>query len=335
MPAEKILILDDDELFTKSIKRHLRNDYDISIGTNGKEGLTLCEKHGPYQVIISDYLMPQMDGLTFLSMAKTIMPDAVRMLLSGSADLDMAIKAINDSEVYKLLIKPIEVDSMKKALNSAISQHRRILAERELIAIKREKKALEGSLHGFIRLIEARDPYTAGHQHRVSLLASKIAHNMNMESDVIKTIYLAASIHDIGKLYVPSEFLNKPGKLTDLEFDLIKTHPQVGYEVLKQLECGARLANIIHQHHEAINGTGYPQGLSGDQILIEAKIIAVADVIEAMSSHRPYRPALGVHAAITQIKDGSGILYDQEVVRTCLDIIGSGWSFNSEDIDTF
>lgn len=165
---------------------------------------------------------------------------------------------------------------------------------------------------------EARDPYTAGHHKRVSDLARAIAIEKRMSQDVIEGIRMAGSIHDIGKLSVPGEILSKPNKLTDLEFSLIKEHSQSGYEMLKHVESPWPLAQIVQQHHERMDGTGYPLKLKGNEIIMEARIIAVADVVEAMASHRPYRPALGVGAALAEIEQNKGILYDEDVVDTCL-----------------
>ncbi len=167
---------------------------------------------------------------------------------------------------------------------------------------------------------EARDPYTAGHHKRVSNLARAIAVEKRLSQDIVEGIRMAGSIHDIGKLSVPGEILSKPTKLTDLEFSLIKEHSQSGYEMLKHVESPWPLAQIVQQHHERMDGTGYPQNLKGNEILIEARIIAVADVVEAMASHRPYRPALGIEAALDEIEKNKGILYDENVVDTCLSL---------------
>jgi HD-GYP domain-containing protein (c-di-GMP phosphodiesterase class II) len=166
--------------------------------------------------------------------------------------------------------------------------------------------------------IEARDPYTSGHQTKVSRLARAIAQDMALSSDTVDNIRIAGSIHDIGKISVPAEILSKPGKLTDVEFSLIKLHPQTGYDILKNAELPYPIAEIILQHHERLDGSGYPQGLKNDQILLESQIIMVADVVEAMASHRPYRPALGVDAALEEIAKNRGVLYDEKVVEACL-----------------
>ena len=166
--------------------------------------------------------------------------------------------------------------------------------------------------------VEKRDPYTAGHQQRVADLSVAIAQEMNLDSVVIEGIKLGALIHDIGKIYLPAEILSRPGRLTDIEFEMIKTHSKVGFDIIKNVDFPWPVANMILQHHERLDGSGYPQGLKADDIILEAKIISVADVVEAMASHRPYRVSPGLDVALKEIQDGSGIRYDAEVVRCCV-----------------
>jgi len=166
--------------------------------------------------------------------------------------------------------------------------------------------------------VEVRDPYTAGHQRRVADLGRAIAIQMDLSEDAIDGIKIGGILHDIGKIYVPTDILMKPRSLTPLEFDLIKLHPQVGYDVLKAIDFPWPVPKIILQNHERLDGSGYPQGLLADQILIEAKILGVADVVEAMASHRPYRPALGIDKALEEISQQQGVLYSTEVVKACL-----------------
>ena len=180
------------------------------------------------------------------------------------------------------------------------------------------KKAVGTTIQVLGTASEVRDPYTAGHQRRVADLACAIATEMGLPQNKIEGIRMAGSIHDIGKLSIPSEILVKPAKPTNIEFSLIKEHPQIGYEMLKDVESSWPLAQIVYQHHERMNGSGYPRNLKGDEILIEARIIAVADVVEAMASHRPYRPTLGIEAALEEIEKNKGILYDDAVADTCL-----------------
>jgi len=189
---------------------------------------------------------------------------------------------------------------------------------------------LKGVKQAIARTLEIRDPYTAGHEQRVAQLASAIAKEMRMPEDQINCISLAAELHDIGKIQLPIEILSKPGRLTDLEFGIIKNHSEAGYEILKSIDFQGPIAQIVLQHHERINGSGYPSGLSGEEILVEAKILGVADVVEAMSSDRPYRPALGMEAAIAEISEKSGVLYDVDVANACLRVLTQrGFQFES------
>jgi PAS domain S-box-containing protein len=180
------------------------------------------------------------------------------------------------------------------------------------------RKAISATVQVMVSAIESRDPYTAGHQSRSADLARTIATEMGLSQDEVEGIRIASSVHDIGKLSIPAEILAKPTRLSVIEFSLIKEHAQRGYEILKDVESSWPLAEMVYQHHERMDGSGYPRNLKGEEILIEARIIAVADVVEAMASHRPYRPALGLDAALAEIEKNRGILYDRQVADTCL-----------------
>ena len=179
-------------------------------------------------------------------------------------------------------------------------------------------KALSGIFQVLSALTEKRDPYTAGHQRRVADLARAIGQEMGLVAERVEGLRLAGTIHDMGKIAIPSEILSKPTHLTEIEFNLIKVHPQVGYDILENIDFFWPIATMILQHHERMNGSGYPQGLKGENILLEARILAVADVVEAMASHRPYRPALGIEAALEEIEKSKGVLFDPDVVSACL-----------------
>ena len=168
--------------------------------------------------------------------------------------------------------------------------------------------------------LETRDPYTAGHQRRVADIARSIAKEMQLPEKHVEGIFMAGIIHDLGKICIPTEILSKPGRLSPIEFDLIKTHPQIGYDILKTIEFPWPLAEMVLQHHEWSNGSGYPRGLSGDDILIGSRIICVADVVEAMASDRPYRPALGIDNALDEISQKKGERFDRDVVEICIKI---------------
>jgi len=179
-------------------------------------------------------------------------------------------------------------------------------------------KTLESTTEALTLILGKRDPYTASHQQRVSRLACAIARGLNLTDDNIEGIKVAGSLHDIGKVYVPAEILSKPSKLTESEFSIMKTHPQVGYDIIKSIKFPWPVAPVVLQHHERMNGTGYPHGLTGEMITMGAKILAVADVVEAMSSHRPYRPALGIDKALEEISKNRAILYDDNIAGVCL-----------------
>ena len=192
-------------------------------------------------------------------------------------------------------------------------------AEQDLIKSYRQtKKTLDDAINTMAKIVEMRDPYTAGHQHRVADLAIAIAKEIGYGDDQIEQLYRAAVIHDIGKIYVPSDILSKPGKLNTVELNLIKTHAQGGFEIMKNMDFPPAVALSVLQHHERLDGSGYPNGLKGEAISREALVLAVADVVEAMSSYRPYRPALGIDEALKEISENKGKLYDVDAVDACL-----------------
>ena len=182
------------------------------------------------------------------------------------------------------------------------------------------QKTMESAVEAMSRVIETRDPYTAGHQRRVAELAKAISEIMGLSESETQGIHMASLIHDIGKLYLPAEILVKPIALSDLEFQMVKTHSAVGYDIVKTIAFPWPVATIILQHHERIDGSGYPNGLKGSEILLEARILAVADVVEAMSSNRPYRPARPIEESLNEIDKNQNILYDAPVVAACLDL---------------
>jgi len=210
----------------------------------------------------------------------------------------------------------------------------RMLAQKELKqSFEKVQRILEEIIQAISRIVETKDPYTAGHQQRVANLACAIATEMGLSKDQIDGIRMAGAIHDIGKLYVPAEILSKPTKLSDAEMEMVKSHPQVGYDILKGIEFPWPVAEMILQHHERMLGDGYPAGLRGEEILIEARILAVADVVEAMSSHRPYRPALGTKKALEEISTYRGHYYDPVVADACVELFNKKWAWITEEME--
>lgn len=202
-----------------------------------------------------------------------------------------------------------------QGLWSVLTQQRARRAQAE--SLDRLRQTLRGAVDAISRAVELRDPYTAGHQRRVADLARAVAEELGLDAERVEAVRTAGSIHDIGKLKVPAEILVKPGRLTPIEFGLVKLHPQTGFEALRPVDFPWPLAEIVLQHHERLDGSGYPAGIGGDRILLEARILAAADVVEAMASHRPYRPALGLEAALEELQRNRGRLYDGDVVDAC------------------
>lgn len=216
-----------------------------------------------------------------------------------------------------------------------------------MIDITELKRANEKLLEGVLGImdtigymVELQDPYTAGHESRVGDLGARIALELGLDEEVQEGVRMAGAVHDVGKVKVPAEILTKPTSLTAAEFALVKEHPQYGYEVLRRVEFPWPVAEVAYQHHERIDGSGYPRGLKGDKIIIEAKIIAVADVLEAMSTHRPYRPELGLDWALSEIENNLGTLYDPDVGEACLQLFRQKgyelppvWELNTADFE--
>lgn len=241
----------------------------------------------------------------------------------------------------ELRLARIEIDHLVDKRTAELSRandelHGKVLETRRSedylqSTLDRLERSLEGTFRAMSMTLELKDPYMAGHQHRVSSLAVAIAQEMNLAWEKIEGLRFAGIIHDIGKIAAPVEIMTKPCRLTKTEFQLIKEHPRVGYEMIKNIAFPWPVAHIILQHHERLDGSGYPEGLVGDAILPEARILAVADVVEAVCALRPYRPALGLEKGLEEIRKGRGIRYDTRVVDACIKLFRDGrFSFKKE-----
>lgn len=239
--------------------------------------------------------------------------------ISERRQAEVALKASHEILERRVREQTADLLRTNEELQEEVAQRQRASEELER-SLVRVERTMEATIRAISLAVEARDRYTAGHQRRVTQLACAIAKAMNLSSAQIATIRVAGLLHDLGKIYIPTEILSKPGRLTEIEFTMIKTHSVAGYDIVKAIEYPAPTAEIVLQHHERLDGSGYPSGLSGEQILLEARILAVADVVEAMSSHRPYRPALGIDKALEEISGKRGVLYDPKVVDTCLNL---------------
>ncbi len=227
--------------------------------------------------------------------------------------------AFSGNEV--ILLEEVADDLAFGIVSLRISSERDQAVEERQHHAEQLRASMEDTLQAISSTVEMRDPYTAGHQRRVADIAVAIARELGLPEDQVQGIHLTSIVHDLGKIHIPAEVLSKPGRLSEIEFSFIKTHPQAGYDILKEIKFPWPIAQAVLQHHERLDGSGYPQGLKGDAIILEARILAVADVVEAMASHRPYRPGLGLDAALSEITDKRGIHFDSAVVDACLKII--------------
>jgi putative two-component system response regulator len=308
-----------------------------------------------FDLVLMDLRMPDIPGLEFMHRIKQLGINLPVIIITGKGDEDTAVATLKLSAYDYIVKRDNYLTQLPYAIENAIARfqlnntneklHREltelnksleekvVLRTAELQREVHERRRIEEELSQTLEslrntmssvvqitasVVEARDPYTAGHQKRVANLAGAIATEMGLSAEIIEGVRVAGTIHDVGKISVPAEILSKPGKLNAIEFSLIKVHPQTGYDLLKNIELPWPIAEMVYQHHEKINGTGYPRGLRNGEICIEAKILAVADVMEAISSHRPYRPALGIEAALEEIEKNAGILYDGTVAGVCL-----------------
>jgi len=228
--------------------------------------------------------------------------------------VDFVTKPYQRSELLARVRTHLELNRLRNSLEELVAERSSKLIESE----KRLKSSLLDSISAIASMVEMRDPYTAGHQHRVAQIAVAIGRELLLPENQIEGIHLASVVHDVGKIRVPAEILSKPGQLTVNEFNLIKEHPQTGYDILKAIDFPWPIAEIDLQHHERLDGSGYPRGLKNTEILLEAQIIAVADVVESMMSHRPYRAGLGIDAALAEILRKRGSCFNADVVDACI-----------------
>jgi HD-GYP domain-containing protein (c-di-GMP phosphodiesterase class II) len=236
---------------------------------------------------------------------------AERQLMVLHSDLEALVEKRTAELVQSNKLLKIEIDNRKRMQLEI--QHN----------FENLKKVMDSTVQAITTTIEKRDPYTSGHQQRVADLSRAITREIGFSENEIEGIYIAAAIHDIGKISIPAEILSKPVQLSDIEIRLIQAHSETGYDILKGIKFPWPIAEIVLQHHERLNGSGYPQGLAGDDILMAARIIGVADVVETMASHRPYRPSMGIDKALEEITQNKGVLYEPLIVDACLKIFNN------------
>lgn len=325
--SEIILVVDDDEGICNMLQTGIQMaGYQCFVTQSPNLALTLLRQH-PIDVVVADIRMPEMSGLELAKIVKAEYASDV-IIMTGFIE-DFNYEDIVQQGASDFLQKPVRIAEFVARLKRVLSERaakmdRKRALEDLKLNLEKLRHAMEGIVQAISTTVEMRDPYTAGHQQRVADLACAVAGAMGLSEDEIYGLRMASVIHDLGKITVPAEILSKPGRLSDLEYELIKNHVQAGYDILKQIEFPWPLADIILQHHERMDGSGYPNGLNAEDIMPAARILAVADVFETIASHRPYRPSLGMPRALDELRKNRGILYDGRVVDVCLSLIEEG-----------
>ena len=305
-----ILFVDDEPSILRSVPRLFRRaPFQVFTCDSGEAALEVLARH-EVAVLISDNRMPVMSGLELLTRCRQVSPDTVKIMLTGYADLDTAIAAINTVEVFRFVVKPWDDDQLLAAVGEAAERHRVVCSLRG---------ADEAKLRSLAQTIELKDTYTRGHCDRVAEFSLWIAEALGLGADQRRDLVHGGWLHDCGKIGVSEQVLNKDGPLTDQEFEQIKAHPEQGAQVADQARLSPAVRNIILHHHEKVDGSGYPRGLTGEAIPLEARIVAVADVYDALTSHRPYRTAMPQAKACQILREMAGDHLDPRLTALFLE----------------
>ena len=323
-----IMVVDDDDSVLDTTTLVLGEEgYLVEAFSTGQKAIDKFNNN--IHAVVLDINMPDLTGLQVFKKIKSINPYVPIIFHTGATARQEERRDLRRQFRPHAYVQKGDPEQLMDTVVSAVESYANILRNVKLSeSLYKELKQssdkiktnIEETIHAMAMTVEMRDPYTAGHQRQVANLASAIAEKMGTSREQIDSIQLAGTIHDIGKMQVPTEILSKCGKLTELEFDMIKTHSQAGYDILKTIEFQWPIAEFVLQHHERMDGSGYPSGLNGENIHIETRILSVADVVDAIVPHRPYRPALGIEKAQEEIFNNRGILYDSNVVDACLSI---------------
>ena len=335
----RVLLVDDEKSIRLTLSQFLcAGGYEVKTAEDVGTAKKVLQEN-EFDVVVSDIMLPGVSGVGLLQFIREAAPHVPVIMMTGEPTVDTATEAVR-AGASDYLTKPVGKDAILRSVANAAKmkaledERRRLAVEntayqqnleelvhertRELEEVLQNwRNATEGTILAMASAVESRDPYTAGHQQRVARLARAIAQEMALSEDDMSAVYHAGLIHDLGKISVPAEILSNPGKLCAEAMSLVRKHPESGSRILERVKFPWPIARIILEHHERLDGSGYPKGLSGGGICKEARILAVADVVEAMASHRPYRPALGIDAALAEIEQGSGTRYDPDAVRAC------------------
>lgn len=344
-----VLVVDDEKSIRTTLSAFLeRAGYNAYCAADALSALQMLEER-EYDVVVTDIIMPRVSGIDLLTGIRRISASVQVIIMTGEPTVDTAVKAVQYG-ANNYLAKPIGKEDLLRAVGHAV-ELRQLHKEKERLElentiyrknleemVEQKSRELQRAMKSIIRLlstvVEVRDPYTAGHQLRVGNLSAQIATRMNLPKKTVDMVRIIGYLHDIGKIVIPTEILSKPGKLSPLEMQMIRNHPYSGYEMIAKVELPDIIGKTILMHHERCDGTGYPNAVLEEDMSIETKIIMVSDVVEAMMSHRPYRPAMGLDAALEEIERNAGTRYNQGIARLCIDLMSKeSYAIEEEQYD--
>jgi len=316
----RVLFVDDEPAILETLRRSVRREFAADLAIDADHGLDCLRCSGPYCIVVSDMRMPGMDGVEFLTTVGSLSPESVRVMLTGCDEIEVAMRAVNDGRIFKFLSKPVPTEVLLACLRTCLAHYLDELEQKQVMAstIHALEQLDVSTLTAFSRAIDANSAWTAGHSERVTALALRIAHAMGLPSRDLQIVHRGSLLHDIGKIGTPPAILDKPSKLDIWENEIMQNHVKVGTRILEPLECFRDLLSVVAQHHEHFDGSGYPAGLAGEQISIHARIVAVADAYDALTSDRPYRKGVPGQEAIAILKNNSGTQFDPKVVEALI-----------------
>lgn len=309
-----ILVVDDEQNNLALLKRTLRHDYNIVSASSGNEALQIVEEQGrEISLIVSDQKMPIMEGTELFKSISDKYPNIIKILLTGHSNIDILIDAINECHLFQYILKPFEPEQLCMVVESGIKKYELSSSRTQILNDLSELfyKTIKSIAHA----LDAKDQYTHGHSMRVTLYSLALAKALNLSEDLMEEIETAGLLHDIGKIAIPEKILLKPGKLTDEEYEIMKTHPELGEKLVEGIEKLKLISNWLKHHHERYDGKGYPDGLAGEHIPISSRIISIADTYDAMTSNRAYRNALAHEDAIAEIIRCAGAQFDPHLAE--------------------
>lgn len=314
-----ILAVDDEQNNLHLIKRTLRHDYDVLVASSGEEALKIMEEHGDeISLIVSDQKMPLMEGTELFKKITDKYPNIVKILLTGHSNVDILVEAINECHLFQYILKPFEPEQLCMIVENGIKKYQMTSSKTQILQDLSE--LFYKTIKSIAQALDAKDQYTHGHSMRVTLYSLALAKELHLSDELLEEIETTGLLHDIGKIAIPEKILLKPGKLTDEEFAVIKTHPELGENLIEGIGKLSLISGWLKHHHERFDGKGYPEGLKGDEIPISSRIIAIADTYDAMTSSRSYRGALTHEQAIAEIERCAGTQFDPELARIFVSI---------------